>query len=58
MDQPRPSSRNIEPQMNESPESPSSPDNRIDNIPRLGVEIPLGIGLESSSEDEYEGPCS
>ena len=58
MDQPGPSTRNIAPQMNESPESPSSPDNRIDNIPRVGVEILLRIELESSSEGDYEEPSS
>ena len=29
-----------------------------DDVPRVGIEIPLGIGLESSSEDEYEEPSS
>ena len=58
MDQPGPYSRNSARQMNESPESPSSPDKRIDHIPRVGVESPLGIGLESSSENEYEEPSS
>ena len=59
MDQPGPSSRNVVPQLiQESPESPQSPDNIVENVPRVGVEIPLGIGLESSSEDEYEEPSS
>ena len=59
MDQQGPSSRNVVPQMiQESPESPQSPDNIVENVPRVGVEIPLGIGLESSSEDEYEEPPS
>ena len=44
--------------MNESPESHSSPDERIDYFPRVWVEILFGIGLESSSEDEYEEPSS
>ena len=26
----------------------------VNNIPRVRIEIPLGFGLESSSEDEYE----
>ena len=59
MDQPGPSSRNVVPQMiQESPESPQSPDNidNPNNIPRVGVEIPLGIGLES--DDDYEEPSS
>ena len=59
MDQPGPSSHNVIPQIiQESPDSPSEPEN-IDNpyiIPRVGVEIPLGIGLES--DDEYEEPSS
>ena len=59
MDQPGPSSRIDAPEIIlESPESPQSPDNLIENVPRVGVEIPLGIGLESSSEDEYEEPSS
>ena len=59
MDQPGPSSRNVVPQMiQEGPESPIKPENveNPDNFPRVGVEIPLGIGLES--EDEYEEPSS
>ena len=27
-------------------------------VSQVGIEIPLGIGLESSSEDEYEEPSS
>ena len=59
MDQPGPSSRNVVPQyIAESPESPSESENfdSPNNIPRVGVEIPLGIGLES--DDEYEEPSS
>ena len=58
MDQPGPSSRNVPQGIRESPESPSEPENiEIDNnVPRVGIEIPLGIGLES--EDEYEEPSS
>ena len=42
----------------ESPESPSEPEiiDNPNNIPRMGVEIPLGIGLES--DEEYEEPSS
>ena len=58
IEQPGPSSRNVAPQVVERPESPSSPDKIVGNILRVGVEIPLGIGLESSSEDEYEEPSS
>ena len=53
-----PSSRTIAPQLNDSPESPGSPDNRIDDIPQVAVEILLRSGLESSSEDEYLEPSS
>ena len=58
MDQPGPSSRNVPQGIRESPESPSEPENiEIDsNVPRVGTEIPLGIGLES--DDEYEEPSS
>ena len=58
MDQPGPSSRNVPQGIRESPESPSEPENiEIDNnVPRVGIEIPLGIGLES--DDEYEEPSS
>ena len=59
MDQPGPSSRNVIPQIiQESPESPSEPEimDNPNNIPRVGVEIPLGIGLES--DEEYEEPSS
>ena len=58
MDQPGPSSRVVSSEIIESPESPQSPDNVVQNVPRVGVEISLGIGLESSSEDEYEEPSS
>ena len=58
MDQPGPSSRVVSSEIIESPESPQIPDNVVQNVPRVGVEIPLGIGLESSSEDEYEEPSS
>ena len=44
MDPPGFSSRNVTPQIVESPESPSSPDNIVENIPRVGVEIPLELG--------------
>ena len=57
MDQPGPLSRNVVPQnIQEGPGSPSEPEKfeKDNNIPRVGIEIPLGIGLESSSEDEYE----
>ena len=52
-DQPGPSSSNAVPQIIlESPESPSEPEtiDNPNNIPRVGVEIPLGIGLESDDE--------
>ena len=58
MDQPGPSSRVVSSKIIESPESPQSPDNVVQNVPRVGVENPHGIGLESSSEDEYEEPSS
>ena len=63
MDQPGPSSRTTVPQIIERPESPTGSNSsdfstNDSNIPRLGIEIPLGIGLESSSEDEYEKPSS
>ena len=58
MDQPGASSRVVASEIIESPESPQSSDNVVENVPRVGVEIPLGIGLESSSEDEYEEPSS
>ena len=58
MDQPGPSSRVVPSEIIESPESPPSPCNIVENVLRVGVEIPLGIGLESSSEDEYEEPSS
>ena len=64
MDQPGPSSRTSVPQLIESPESPTGsnasevPINDNKNIPRVGMEIPLGNGLEDSSEDEYEEPSS
>ena len=59
MDQPGPSSRNVIPQIiQESPESPSEPEiiDNPNNIPRVGVEIPLGLGLESA--EEHEEPSS
>ena len=58
MDRPGPSSRKV---IAEPPESPSGSNssevatNDNINIPRVGIEIPLGIGLEDSS-DEYEEP--
>ena len=58
MDQPAPSSQIVASEIIENPESPQSPDNVVENVPRVGVAIPLGIGLESSSEDEYEEPSS
>ena len=63
MDQPGPSSRVVASEIIESPESPTGsnssdvPTNE-NIIPRVGVEIPLGIGLDSSSEEEYEEPSS
>ena len=59
MDQPGRSSRNVVPQIiQKSPESPSEAEDveNSNNIPRVGAEIPLRIGLEPSSEDEYEEP--
>ena len=63
MDQPGPSSRTTIPQLIESPQSPTGSNasgisSNTDNVPRVGIEVPLGIGLESSSEDEYEEPSS
>ena len=64
MDQPGPSSSTTIPQLIESPESPTGSNasgisvNNKDNVPRIGIEFPLGIGLETSSEDEYEEPSS
>ena len=64
MDQPGPSSRTTVPQIIGSPESPTGSSasdvsvNDNNNIPRVGIEIPLGIGLEDSSENEYEEPSS
>ena len=59
MDQTGPSSRNIIP---ETPVSPTGSDSSDvvtnNNVPRVGILIPLGFGLESSSEDEYEEPSS
>ena len=60
MDQPGPSSHNVIPQTPESPSGSNSSEvstNDNINIPRVGIEIPLGIGLEDSS-DEYEEPSS
>ena len=59
MDQLGPSSGNVVPQIiQESPESPGEPEiiDSPNNIPRVGVEIPLETGLES--ENEYEDPSS
>ena len=56
--EPGPSSRIVASEIVESPESPQSPNNVVENIPYVGVEISLGIGLESSSEDEYEETSS
>ena len=59
MDQPGPSSSNAVPQIIlESPESPSESEtmDNPNNFPRVGVEIPLGVGLES--DDEFEEPSS
>ena len=64
MDQPGSSSWTTTPQSIESPETPTGSNasgisvNNNDNVPRVGIEIPLGIGLESSSEDKYEEPSS
>ena len=60
MDQPGPSCGTTVPQIIESPESPTGSNssdvsvNDNNNVPRVGIEIPLGIGLEDSSENEYE----
>ena len=58
MDQPGPSSRNVLPETTESPIEPNASEVSVTKIPRVGLEIPLGIGLESSSEVEYEEPLS
>ena len=58
MDQPELSSRNVHPETPESPTESNSSEVSVKNIPRVGIEILLGIGLESSSEDEYEEPSS
>ena len=64
MDQPGPSARTTVPQIIESPESPTGSNssevsiNDNNNVPRVGIEIPLGFGLEDSSKDEYEEPSS
>ena len=61
MDQPGPTSRNVTPETPESPSASNSSEvstNDNTNIPRVGIEIPLGIGLEDSSDDEYEEPSS
>ena len=55
MDQPGPSSRIVTPEIIESPQSPH---NVVEIVPRVEVEIPLGIGLESSSGDEFDEPSS
>ena len=57
MGQPGPSSRNIIPETPESPTRLKSSEvaiNDNNDIPRVGIEIPLGIGLDDSSEDEDE----
>ena len=40
----------------EAPGRPSEQNKpeKVNNIPRVEVELPLGVGLESSSETEYE----
>ena len=61
MDRPGASSRNIaKKSIQESPESPGDPDNgeNVYNIPRVGSQIQMGSGLESSSEDEFEEPSA
>ena len=58
MDQSGSFSINAAPQGAESPESPNSPQNRVENFSRFGVQNPRGKGLESSSEDKYEEPSS
>ena len=59
MDQPGPSSRNKTPETAASPTGSDSSDVVTNNnVPRVGIEFPLGIELESSSEDEYEEPSS
>ena len=55
MDQPGPSSRIVTPEIIESPQSPH---NVVEIVPRVEVEIPPGIGLESSSGDEFDEPSS
>ena len=44
----------------ENPESLSEPENNENdnNIPRIEIEVPLRIGLESSSQDEFEEATS
>ena len=49
MDQLGPSSRIVAPEIFESPQSSQSPNNVIESVLRVEMEIPLGIGLESSS---------
>ena len=59
MDQPGPSSQNVFPETPESPTGSNSSDvstNDMNIFPRVGIEIPIGIGVEYSSEDEYEEP--
>ena len=53
-DQPGASSRNALPETPESPTESNLSQVSLNNTPRVGIEIPLGIGLESSSEDEHE----
>ena len=60
MDQPGPSTHNVIPETPESPSGSNSSEvstKHNNNIPRVGIEISLGIGLEDSS-DEYEEPSS
>ena len=57
MDQPGLSSRSLD---HETPQSRTESEASVNSLtihfPGVGVEIPLGIGLESSSKDEYEEP--
>ena len=61
MDPPGPSSRNEIPETPENPTGSNSSEvstNDNNNFPGVAIEIPLGIGLEDSSEDEHEQPSS
>ena len=58
MDRPGPSWGNVAPQIVESAKSPCSPENIVQNLPRVGVEYSVRIRLESSSEDKYEAAFS